>query len=152
MTTITLTTTAQQVALRGQIVQCLRGEVLISTDISGQYDLLSPGADYKVIGSDSLYAKGNGVLRILTPDSYNTGSVSGGQSTAKLIRKSEIYTIDAGASSLAIANTGTADILVTGNPIKPKESVSFQAPNGGTLGSIAIDATGSEALIIEVRK
>ena len=60
-------------------------------------------------------------------------------------------TITAGASSVAIANIGSAAGTVLGTSFPANATIEWSANGFDTLGAIAYDATGTEFLISEVR-
>lgn len=59
-------------------------------------------------------------------------------------------TISAGAYSVTISNVGGNNGTVNGTVLKSGETVSFDASAGNKLGAIAVDASGTELVIVVV--
>jgi hypothetical protein len=71
--------------------------------------------------------------------------------TANIKRSDSTGTVAAGTFSASISNTGSANATVNLIPLKPGETINFDAGAlNNTLNAISYDATGTEVLIIWV--
>jgi hypothetical protein len=75
--------------------------------------------------------------------------------TPNYSRVSDVGTVVAGATEIAIANVGVANGIVLGVTLAPGETVSFQAPSRSsaevfTLSGISYTATGTVFAIVTV--
>jgi hypothetical protein len=71
--------------------------------------------------------------------------------TANIKRSDSTGTVAAGTFSVSIANTGSANATVNFIPLKPGETINFDAGTlNNTLNAIPYNATGTELLIIWV--
>ena len=71
--------------------------------------------------------------------------------TANIKRSDSSGTVAAGTFSVSIANTGSANATVNFIPLKPGETINFDAGTlNNTLNAIPYNATGTELLIIWV--
>lgn len=111
----------------------------------------------------TVYARGVGAAvvwssQLLQPVAgASTGALSGGGTgasgaTPTLQRITGAYTVPSGAYTLDVVNIGAADGIFAGAALIAGESISLHPlPAGVTYAEIALDATGTEFEILEVR-
>ena len=92
-----------------------------------------------------------GITNILAAMSGTSIVINPQVRTANIKRSNAVGTVAAGTFSVSIANTGSANATVNVIPLKPGETINFDAGTlNNTLNAIPYDATGTELLIIWV--
>ena len=92
-----------------------------------------------------------GITNILAVISGTSIVINPKVRTANIKRSNSTGTVAAGTFSASISNTGSANATVNLIPLKPGETINFDAGTlNNTLNAIAYDATGTELLIIYI--
>lgn len=94
----------------------------------------------------------DGEVEVITPVIRLAGTeAENGVVACTMTTATAAGTVAAGARSVSIANSGTADATVAGGSLPAGAAIAWDAPVGASLGAITYDATGTTLMIAEVR-